>query len=467
MATEQPTSVEVLIVEDERDLADAYAATLSDSYTVQTACSGEEALELVHPGTDVILLDRRMPGVSGDALLGELRTHDTEYQIAMVTAVLPDAEMLKLDIDEYLTKPVTGDDLHRVVGDLVRRSVLETGLQAYFAQLSKKQALERERSVDELISNSEYQQLLLDLATQRAAITDELARQASPRLRVEHHYSVGQILAGIVGIGLVVALLITVHFAVPEALERFQRLSDPTNPLLGYPATVLHLDETHLFGNITGFVLAAGLSYALCLWLVSVRWFYATAVGLFVVIPGAVYLLVYGALDPVLPGETSVLVGFSAVVFGFVGFSVLLALAALRLVYQPREVLLLAGVGLFSAVSVSVVIRTDESAVVPVGLAVLCVLLFARERYTHTESLRSAAFRHDLVVAGGIFLVYTGLAFGTLVSTEGASAYSAAGHLIGLLFGVVIAVVAAMAMNVFPLRETIQNRGYPLPDRLF
>ena len=55
----------VLVVDDNRELAEAYAATLREQYDTRTACSGREALDVVDETVDVVLLDRRMPSVSG------------------------------------------------------------------------------------------------------------------------------------------------------------------------------------------------------------------------------------------------------------------------------------------------------------------------------------------------------------------------------------------------------------------
>ncbi|TKX52052.1 response regulator, partial [Halorubrum sp. SS7] len=58
----------VLVVEDEPDLADLYAAWLGDEYRVRTAYGGREALDQLDETddeVDAILLDRRMPGLSG------------------------------------------------------------------------------------------------------------------------------------------------------------------------------------------------------------------------------------------------------------------------------------------------------------------------------------------------------------------------------------------------------------------
>jgi len=81
----------VLMVDDEKQVADAYALRLQDVADVTVAYGGEEALAIVAEGRppDVVLLDRHMPGLSGDAVLDELRERDLTTRVIMVTAIDP------------------------------------------------------------------------------------------------------------------------------------------------------------------------------------------------------------------------------------------------------------------------------------------------------------------------------------------------------------------------------------------
>ena len=152
----------VLVVEDEPDLADLYAAWLGDEYRVRTAYGGQEALEELNATdneVDAILLDRRMPGLSGDEVLSAVRERGVDCRIAMVTAVEPDFDILKMGFDDYLVKPVTSDTLRETVEGLLRRGEYDTEMQELFSLTWKKAMLEAEKSVSELASNDEYQRL--------------------------------------------------------------------------------------------------------------------------------------------------------------------------------------------------------------------------------------------------------------------------------------------------------------------
>jgi DNA-binding response OmpR family regulator len=173
--SEQPPLV--LVVEDEPDLADLYAAWLDDEYRVRTAYGGQEALERLDEVDDdvaAILLDRRMPGLSGDEVLSAVRERGIDCRVAMVTAVEPDFDILKMGFDDYLVKPVTSDTLRETVAGLLRRGEYDTEMQELFSLTSKKAMLETEKSATELADNDEYQRL-----TDRI---DELRSQADESL---------------------------------------------------------------------------------------------------------------------------------------------------------------------------------------------------------------------------------------------------------------------------------------------
>ncbi|PSQ57357.1 DNA-binding protein [Halobacteriales archaeon SW_8_68_21] len=158
--SEQPPLV--LVVEDEPDLADLYAAWLGDEYRVQTAYGGHEALDQLDEAkekADAILLDRRMPGLSGDEVLTAVRDRGIDCRVAMVTAVEPDFDILEMGFDDYLVKPVTSDTLQDTVEGLSRRGEYDTEVQELFSLTSKKAMLESEKSASDLVDNEEYQEL--------------------------------------------------------------------------------------------------------------------------------------------------------------------------------------------------------------------------------------------------------------------------------------------------------------------
>jgi two-component system response regulator AdeR len=172
------TAPVVLVVDDERELADMYSTWLADEYDVRTAYSGQEAIDEFDGDVDVALLDRRIPDMSGDEVLQQIRSTDSDCRVAMITAVEPDFDVLDMGFDDYLVKPVFEDDLHDVVDRLLQRATYDDQVREYFSLASKKAVLETHKSDAELASNEEYNELTEDLSELEAnleSVTEEMA----------------------------------------------------------------------------------------------------------------------------------------------------------------------------------------------------------------------------------------------------------------------------------------------------
>jgi len=169
------TTPTVLIVEDEPDLADLYAAWLETDCDVRVAYDGEAALKQIDPAVDVVLLDRRMPGLSGDEVLDTIRERGTDCRVAMVTAVEPDFDIVEMGFDDYLVKPVAGDELIEIVDRLLLRSTYDEQVQELFALASKKALLRSQKTEAELRASEEYARLEDRVAVLRARIDDTVA----------------------------------------------------------------------------------------------------------------------------------------------------------------------------------------------------------------------------------------------------------------------------------------------------
>lgn len=136
---ETPT---VLVVEDDRDLADTYSAWLEPEYEVRTAYSGSDGLTWYDTKIDIVLLDRRLPDFSGVNVIQNMAQRNVDDQKAMLTSIEPGRELVDLPCDEYLTKPVTKAQLRDTVRELQMRSELDDELQRHFRLTSKIVALE-------------------------------------------------------------------------------------------------------------------------------------------------------------------------------------------------------------------------------------------------------------------------------------------------------------------------------------
>jgi DNA-binding response OmpR family regulator len=119
--------VRVLVVEDERNLADAIGRGLRRAgMAVDVAYDGRAGHEMAFVTRyDVIVLDRDLPGVPGDEICADLVASGALTRVLMLTAsasVADRVEGLGLGADDYLAKPFAFDELVARVRALGRRA---------------------------------------------------------------------------------------------------------------------------------------------------------------------------------------------------------------------------------------------------------------------------------------------------------------------------------------------------------
>lgn len=80
-------SHDILVIDDEKPIRDAFLLALEENYQVETVSSGEEGLaRLKEKRYGLIFLDLKMPGMNGVETLIELRKLDAEVPVYIVTA---------------------------------------------------------------------------------------------------------------------------------------------------------------------------------------------------------------------------------------------------------------------------------------------------------------------------------------------------------------------------------------------
>jgi DNA-binding response OmpR family regulator len=149
----------VLVVDDERDVADLYALQIQEAYNPVTAYGGREALEKMDEHVAAVLLDRRMPDRHGDEVLAEIRERGYDCPVIMVTAVDPDLNILEMDFDDYLNKPVHEETLLRTLDQHVTDRGRDERLERFLAIMAKLVVIEDEHSEPELEEHREYRAL--------------------------------------------------------------------------------------------------------------------------------------------------------------------------------------------------------------------------------------------------------------------------------------------------------------------
>lgn len=121
----------VLVIDDEADVRSVVARALrTDGHTITTAVDLETARERVIDGTDLIVLDLRLPDGFGLELCRELRADGAVVPILLLTALSQVAlrvEGLDAGADDFLAKPFAVDELRARVRALGRRGGLPRG----------------------------------------------------------------------------------------------------------------------------------------------------------------------------------------------------------------------------------------------------------------------------------------------------------------------------------------------------
>jgi len=149
----------ILIVDDEQEVADVYALRLRNQYDTRVAYGGEDALEEIDVDVDVVLLDRRMPDISGDEVLAKIREKGYDCRVIMLTAVDPGLDIVDMPFDDYLCKPVEKEDLVSAIDQQLQVQEYDDQLSEYFEVTSKLSLLESELPPQELEKNDELSRL--------------------------------------------------------------------------------------------------------------------------------------------------------------------------------------------------------------------------------------------------------------------------------------------------------------------
>lgn len=159
----------VQIVEDESKIAELYRLHLPDSYDVRVETTGKAALERLDDAVDVLLVDRRMPGLSGDEFVRTVRERGHDCAIAMVSAIDPDLDVVSTAFDAYLVKPLSGERLRRMVEELTTIREHDDAVRDQYALLQQLATLKHSGSRQDLRTSEAYTELLDELRRRRAA----------------------------------------------------------------------------------------------------------------------------------------------------------------------------------------------------------------------------------------------------------------------------------------------------------
>jgi len=125
--------VTVLVVDDEPRIADLlYQDLIEVGYDCIKATTGEEALErLSKDNCDVMLLELKLPGISGMDVLGKMKSDYPETAVIVVTALgdtQTAVEAMKIGAVDYITKPFELEKINSSIETTLRAKVIDSNM---------------------------------------------------------------------------------------------------------------------------------------------------------------------------------------------------------------------------------------------------------------------------------------------------------------------------------------------------
>lgn len=117
----------ILIAEDEPQIADSLKKNfMAEGHEAVIAGNGKETLDLLRKlHFDALLLDWRMPGLSGIEVCKKLRAEGNDIPIILLTAlsdISNKLEALNLGADDYITKPFSFEEVLARINAVLRRT---------------------------------------------------------------------------------------------------------------------------------------------------------------------------------------------------------------------------------------------------------------------------------------------------------------------------------------------------------
>lgn len=192
----------VLIVDDEQRIRQLVRANLEQrGFVVDEACNGSSAMKLIRQlEPDLVLLDIKMPDISGLEVCRWVREYDPNTPIIVLSAQSQEeqkVEALNIGADDYITKPFGYDELvarvkavMRRVGDVSTENTITRRVEVdeFVIDMSARRSFVQGKDIR--LTRTEYA-LLAELANNLDAVIshDELlVRVWGPEYRGSNHY---------------------------------------------------------------------------------------------------------------------------------------------------------------------------------------------------------------------------------------------------------------------------------------
>lgn len=106
---------DVVIIEDEESLAELFSKRLDDEYNATIATHAGNGIAEIDAETDYVLLDRKLPGMSGDRVLEYIVDQPYDINVIIISAIDPDQNVIHQPYDEYITKTVDEGEIQDAI----------------------------------------------------------------------------------------------------------------------------------------------------------------------------------------------------------------------------------------------------------------------------------------------------------------------------------------------------------------
>ena len=130
----------ILVVDDDEGMRDTLSAILKRDYDIRVAATGEEGLSVLKKADiNLMLLDVRMPGMSGLEVLKVVRDHYSEVEVIMVSAINEvevAVQAIKDGAYHYINKEFDYDGLRSLVRNALQRQDLSRRVVSLSAQVA-------------------------------------------------------------------------------------------------------------------------------------------------------------------------------------------------------------------------------------------------------------------------------------------------------------------------------------------
>ena len=182
----------ILIVDDEEVVRDVLQRILKEAgYDATVAVDGEHAIDTLYQEEhEVVLLDIKMPGMTGIEVLGKLTDEWPDICVIMITAVM-DAQTavkaMKLGALDYITKPFDRDDVVQKVHEAITKWHQKLKDRHHYLELKEKfrdQTQRMQAQFIELINSlAREHNLMYELSTRQGKAGQASLSELPPELQ--------------------------------------------------------------------------------------------------------------------------------------------------------------------------------------------------------------------------------------------------------------------------------------------